>query len=239
MFSMATIVGIGIPELKAEAKGTEHLVGQESAQLEESEFGRRLSMTQKDTRDEKTISREYQLEVEKLGAELFPQYAEKEVTMRTRTVSTEELGTMVYSETKPVSETEDLTYVEYSSGRAALFYQKSWTDTSTSPAVSGGTQYRRTLVVTVNGCYGSVYVSGFIYTINLNNYDWIDNEGVCRDNSGITLADIDKAMEDGSPAVASYAGNVEDMLFSYTVSISFEIRVGGNTARVYAQGQEV
>lgn len=150
-----------------------------------------------------------------------------------------ELGEVIYSETKSVSDDETLTYSEYSSGRASLLYQKSWSNTTTSTAVSGGTQYRSTCAVTVTGCYGSVYTSGFTYTINLNSIDWIDSIGTCHDNYNMAVGTLNKRMEDTTPAKATIAGNVEDMRWHYTVGISFEIRVGGNAARVYAGGSEI
>ena len=192
---------------------------------------------------EKNVSRAYQLKVEALGEELFPEYVQKasESMNRARTLSagSTELGDVTYSETKPVSDNESLTYTEYTSGRASLLYHKFWTNTSSSTAVSGGTQYRTTCVVTVSGCYGSVYTSGFTYTINLNSYDWIDSIGTCHDNYNLAIGTLQKKMEDASPARAAFAGNVEDILFQYTVGISFEIRVGGNAARVYAGGSQI
>lgn len=196
-----------------------------------------------DETQEETVSRAYQLKVEALGEELFPEYAQKAAGSMNRatTLSAEstELGEVIYSETKPVSDNETLTYTEYTSGRASLLYHKSWTNTSSSTAVSGGTQYRTTCVVTVSGCYGSVYTSGFTYTINLNSYDWIDSIGTCHDNYNLAIGTLHKKMEDVSPARATFAGNVEDILFQYTVGISFEIQVGGNAARVYAGGSQI
>ncbi len=194
---------------------------------------------------ETAVSKANQIKVETLGAELFPQYVEKNGSMATRSYSNAcgeiGLGEIIYSETKAVSEDEELTYVEYASGRAALLYQKSWLNTSTSTAVSGGTQYRRTLVVTVSGCVGSVSVSKFAYTINPNSPDWIDNVGQCVDSSGTAVIQPHSMAESGAgaPARVTYAGNVEDTLFHYPVGISFEVRVGGNAARVYADGKEI
>lgn len=191
------------------------------------------------------VSKVNQLKVEALGAELFPQYAEKDGSVAmcayTNTLSNGGLGDVVYSETKTVSENEQLTYVEYASGRASLLYQKSWSNTSTSTAVSGGTQYRRTLTVTASGCGGSVSVKGLTYTINPTSPDWIDNAGECIDNSGYTTITRHSMTESGSgaPARITYAGNVEDIKYHYTVGISFEVRVGGNLARVYVGNTEI
>lgn len=192
---------------------------------------------------DETMSRAYQIKVEALGEALFPEYAQKASESMIRpvalSVGNAELGDVIYSETKSVSDNETLTYAEYTSGRASLTYQKSWSNTSTSTAVSGGTQYRSTCAVTVTGCYGSVYTSGFTYTINLNNFDWIDSIGTCHDNFNMAVGTLHKRMEDGSPARATFAGSVEDMLFHYTIGISFEIQVGGNAARVYAGGSQI
>lgn len=194
---------------------------------------------------ETAVSKVDQIKVEALGVKLFPQYVEKTGSMATCSYSNAwgeiGLGEIIYSETKAVSEDEELTYVEYTSGRASLLYQKSWSNTSTSTAVSGGTQYRRTLIVTVSGCAGSVSVKGFTYTINPTSPDWIDDAGQCIDNSGFTTITRHSMMENGSgaPARVTYAGNVEDLMFHYTVGISYEVRVGGNVVRVYAGGKEI
>ena len=196
-----------------------------------------------DEAQEETVSRAYQLKVEALGEELFPQYAQKtaESMNRARTLSagSTELGDVTYSETKPVSDNETLTYIEYTSGRASLLYHKSWLNTTASTTASGGVQYKSTCAVTVSGCYGSVYTSGFTYTINPSSYDWIDKIGTCHDNYDLAAGILYKQKEDTSPARAGFAGNVEDILFQYTVGISFEIRVGGNAARVYAGGSQI
>ena len=129
--------------------------------------------------------------------------------------------------------------MEFSSARRGYVYHKSWADMSTSVAVSGGTQYRSTLVVTVNGCYGSVYASGFTYTINPYSFDWINSVGECHDNFNMAVGYIEKAQEDATPASARIGGNVEDMAFHYTIGIDFQVRVGGNAARVYVDGIEI
>lgn len=90
---------------------------------------------------EDAMSRLYQLKVEALGEKYFPQYGQKQVQNVARLSLTSndtlELGAVVYSETKQVSDEEALTYTEYASGRASLAYQQWWQSTSTSPSPMG------------------------------------------------------------------------------------------------------
>lgn len=182
------------------------------------------------------LSRTYQIKVEDLAEEIFPEYTMKsnEATMKTLSVAqtSPEWGAVVYSETRTVSDTEKLTYVEYANGRSAYMYQKAWASASERPTLAGR-QYTGTLVITVLGCYGSVYVQGLQYTINDYTYDTIDAVGKCvGGNAPFNV--LEKQRENASgPARAVYGGNVEDMLFSMTIPVSFSIEVGNNMFRVY------
>ena len=50
---------------------------------------------------------------------------------------------------------------------------------------------------------------------------------------------MQKGQEDATPASARIAGNVQDMRYGLTVGIDFQVRVGGNAARVYVGGVEI
>lgn len=215
-------------------------------QVKETEIGKNITKLENsaDKYTEKELSRLYQLEVEKLGEQYFPEYAEKDSNLtvyNAMSVCDNGLGEVISSETKPISQTESLTYTEYSSGRASLFYMKSWTLNSSRPTGNGGTTYNRTIVVTIRGCVGSVSVSGFEYTINLHTYDRIDKYGSCCDSSGEAIIQKKKMAEDASgPACVSYGGNVEDTLLHYPVGVSYDVCVGNNTIIVYdANGNQI
>lgn len=214
--------------------------------VKETEVGKNIAQLENsaDKYTEKELSRLYQIEVEKLGEQYFPEYAEKNSNLTVysaMSVCDNGLGEVISSETKPISKTESLIYTEYSSGRASLFYMKDWTVTSSRPTGNGGTTYKRTIVVTIRGCVGSVYVSGFEYTLNLHTYDWIDNVGSCYDSFGTTLIQPRKMTEDAyGDAYVSYGGNVEDTLLHYPVGISYDVHVGNNTIIVYdADGNQI
>ena len=227
-----------IPDLRVEAEELSLSGAEEVIKISELGMEARISDAEAQTYDfaDEMLSRAYQVKVEALGAELFPEYAQKaeafSVQARARNAGNLELGNVVYSETKDVSDTEKLTYMEYSSGRAGYLYFKSWGSTSSDPDI-GGTRYTRTLVITVAGCYGSVYVQGLVYSIYDYTYDAIINEGKCiGGNANFNV--IDKAREDANgPAQVSYGGTVEDMLFSIPIGVQFSVRIGNNVAKVY------
>ena len=183
------------------------------------------------------MSRAYQAKVEALSKEVFPEYANR--TYAANSIGTlnagtgaVELGDVVYSETRQVSETEELKYIQYSSGRAGYLYVKGWNSTEQYPDIEG-TRYIRTLVITVPGCVGSIYVQGLNYTIKPRTYDMINDQGVCYGGVG-SYYQLNKRYEDGSgPAKSSYGGNLRDLLLDYPVGVAFSVEVGNNTVRVF------
>jgi hypothetical protein len=206
-----------------------------------SEIGKEISQIEcnSDLYSPVEISLLYQDAVDRLGVETFPQYEQKLNTYSVEKDMGEYLGEVIYSETVAVSETEKMTYNEYASGRSSLLYQKSWYN-RTSTSVSGGNKYQGTFILTVTGCTGSIYVSGFQYTIYNSKYDMINSVGTCTDNSGNTVALLKKQYENSSgDAYATYAGYVTDLLYSYLVGVSFDLRVGRNDVRVYVNDSEI
>lgn len=183
------------------------------------------------------MSRAYQAKVEALSKEVFPEYANRTYaanSIGTLNVGTGalELGDVVYSETRQVSETEVLKYVQYSSGRIGYWYVKGWNSTQEYPDV-GGTRYIRTLVITVPGCEGALYVQGINYTIRPGLYDIFNDEGTCSGGTNC-LNHLDEQYESSrGPAKASYGGYLTDLLLNYPVGIVFTVEVGNDTIRVF------
>lgn len=180
------------------------------------------------------LSRAYQVEVEMLAQQVFPEYASQTNAMLGAGVEQSgvlELGDVVYSETRQISETEEMKYVVYSSGRVGYWYVKGWNSTQEYPDIEG-TRYIRTLVVTVPGCNGSIYVQGLNYTIRPNLYDMINATGTCY--GGVASYNVlDKQYENSSgPAKASYGGNLTEILYDLTIPVAFTVEVGNNTVIV-------
>ena len=177
--------------------------------------------------------------METLAASVFPENIEKMNAAETSNITPSDLENknifddISYVETRPVSDTEELTYIETRAGVAGYLYQKTW-QTNSSTAMTGATRYNRNIIVVVLGCTGSVYVRGLTYDINYNAADVIISPGTVT--GGVTNSYLVEHWFEKNyttPAKVSYMGTVTDLALGFAVPVDFYVTIGNNQVHVF------
>ena len=143
--------------------------------------------------------------------------------------------TLISYETRALSDTEEVTRLEFSNGARAYvgsvnFYQNSHSSTGSSET------FDMDIVASVAGFKEMMYIHGFNYTINYSYNDVINNAGNMNGSTvGIPLPLVTKGVEDSSgPATATYSGLYQDpLIIGANRTIMLQVRIGNNQ-RTYA-----
>lgn len=116
-------------------------------------------------------------EFDQLLMDTFPEYAERiSAPPPISTLSSEVSNDLIFSETRKISDTEELTYQEFADGRRIGIFS---VDVSLLSSTGSTNYYTKTYDFQVRhiSIPGSMYLNGLKYTIVLNGYDRIDNKG--------------------------------------------------------------
>ncbi len=176
-------------------------------------------------------------EMVELALEYFPEYSEKinhpasvESVLANQTRSNDYL---MVNETKKISETEQITYQEYASGRANIMFTIDENITLTQNG--SGRQMYRSLNIQVYSLFlhGSMYIVGFAYTIYYDGYDLINDLGDTRASYlPVNLVNYKMNENSSGPATVVYSAVFEypegSFLGGLTVPCGLEITVGDN-----------
>lgn len=140
---------------------------------------------------------------------------------------------VVVSETKDISDTETITYLQLSSGRSAFVHNVNFIDNSSSSG-SNYTTVDTSVAMMVVGYSGVLCVNSFNYTIYTNSYDKINSTGnTLGSTNGVTVR-LDRQTENSSgSATATYSMLFENSFTSAMTNIILQIYVGNNQ-RSYA-----
>ena len=148
---------------------------------------------------------------------------------------TDELGAIVTTETRRISETELVTYSEYTSGYSLYMYQvDEYLNSSSS-----GTGYSSANVdfyVYSPLLSGILQVHNFSYTLAQRGYDAISSTGRLGSNIIQSYLGPYKLREDADgPAYALYTGVLENTILGTNVTVVLEVKVGNDscTQEVY------
>lgn len=169
---------------------------------------------------------------------IFPEYASKIKGQMTRgyTPNASNSREIVRSETRALSENQDILYVEYSDGLVLLAesgYEKSLNIWHQFP-VSGGTEYEAYIVVTLS--YSSEYfqASNIEYVIYDNDYDSITNAGDLCDNmtSSASFGTIKYSEDANGSAYANYWAQFKSNYGTPPYEAVIKLTVGNNQAYV-------
>lgn len=146
-----------------------------------------------------------------IAADVFPEYASRimnptpPASVYSRTVdSGNEVAIM---ETRNVSDTEQITYLEYADGT----YSLAFTATTYLNSSSSGSGYRfRSIDIQVNHSYipGAMYIRNLTYTLVTGGYDQINSTGTTSGSTiGTSLSYYNSTESSSSPARAVYTGD--------------------------------
>lgn len=174
-------------------------------------------------------------ELDNLAAEAFPEYADRILNPpTTSTTNSTRSNVKVIDETRQISDTERITYIEYADGRGSIVFVTEVYEGSTS----AGTNYTtKVLDFQIRHVFmpGSMYISGFTYTIVNGGYDYINSPGSfsCTAENGMRTAY--RAQENANAdAELTYScvfdmSNVGDFMQATPISCIFQILVGNDT----------
>ena len=190
-----------------------------------------LSDTAKAENQHKQLTYE---ELMELSAQAFPEHqqAQHNVTRFTTNITTTELGTPVSSETVKVSDTENITYTEYSTGYALYTYEVDWYLNSSSTG-TGYSSVNTDIYVYSAFLTGVLYVRELSYTHVQNGYDVINSVGSVSNNSIQAYVGSRKLNEDANgSAYVYYTGVFENPRLSANVTTVLAVYIG-NDSRSY------
>lgn len=142
--------------------------------------------------------------------------------------------TLVSYETRALSDTEEVTRLEYSNGAriyvgSVNFYQNTHSSTGSSET------FNMNIVMSVVGFEGILLANGFDYTINYSYDDVINKAGNTTGSTvGVPNGIVTKGVENSSgPATATYSGLFTSNIGGDNRTIMLQVRVGNNQ-RTYA-----
>jgi len=162
-------------------------------------------------------------ELDNLAAKAFPEYAERILNPQiSSATSSSRSNVKVIEETRQISETESITYIEYADGRGSIVFVTDVYEGSTS---TGSNSTTKVLDFQIRHVFisGSMYISGFTYTIVNGGYDYINSVGTFTTSDGAATPSVSRLKETSS-------ANAQ-VFYTYT----FEMTTGGD----YLQGGSV
>ena len=174
-------------------------------------------------------------ELMELSAQAFPnhQQAQRNFTRSTPNITATELGAPITSETVKISDTENITYTEYSSGYALYTYEVDWYINSSATG-SGYSSVNTDIYVYSAWLTGVLYVRELSYTHVQNGYDVINSVGSVSTNSIQAYIGSRKLNEDANgSAYVYYTGVFENPRLSANVTTVLAVYIG-NDSRTYS-----
>lgn len=186
-------------------------------------------------------------EVKEYAAQIFPEYADRIFSAPTpdNMENPEEvLNEIVLRESRKLSVSEDITYIEYASGIVNLFYQKTVHTNSSIPG-NNYISYNVSVVGTCSICTEGITIANLQYAVYNNTYDRMTSPGTGFTGTTVTPYVYYYNMETSThPAAVSYAGacavllDLQDYLGS-TFLLNLEAKVSNNQFTVYINGSAV
>lgn len=167
-------------------------------------------------------------ELEALAQEYFPEkYAQAlAASAHLSTYSTND--PVVASETKEISDTESITFLQLNSGRASILHQVNFYNNS-STSGSGYTTVDASITMTVTGLVGVLSVNSLNYTIYTNGYDRINSAGNTLGSSNSATAQISRQTESSSgSATATYSMLFDNALTGMQTNVILQVYIGNN-----------
>lgn len=177
----------------------------------------------------------------KKAAKIFPEYAASIQNSRIRTnqfVKSDSPRTLKVNETRQFSETEYITYREYSDGLILLSSNEYTADSTVVDYVTGSTYRNITINIraacSINGYSGCFCLDGVSYSLRNSDYDIITNpgtmrlEGCCEKASRITY--IPEETDTNYANIVYYLEFVVGPTGYYTVRSNMFFEVGEDTA---------
>lgn len=161
----------------------------------------------------------------------FPEHAISSVTNSQMNTDTRgnELGLILLSETRRISDSELITYSEYSSGYSLYTYTVDVLLNSSSSG-TGYSSANVDIYVYSPVLSGVLQVYNFAYTKAYSSYDSIQSTGRLGSNIIQSYLGRYKLMEDANgPAYALYTGVLENTILSSNVTIILEVTVGNDS----------
>lgn len=152
-------------------------------------------------------------EMKAMLIQYFPEYASRIQNASSNEAAIASVGAdrVVINKTKSISDDEDLTYIEYASGKAVSVYRVTVTNTRvTTPSGSAYTTVVCNIEVHSLAHTGVMYISGFTYVLNSGGYDYISSVGTTNLSTvGCTyMSNRTKWSENSAgPAHAIYQGS--------------------------------
>lgn len=143
-----------------------------------------------------------------------------------------ELGTPISSQTKSISENEQITYTEYSSGYSLYTFEVDWLINS-SASGTGYSTVNTDIYVYSYFLTGMLCVREFSYTHVQYGYDVISSIGSVANSSIQAYTGGYKLQEDANgPAYAYYSGAFENPRLGANITVILAVYVG-NDNRTY------
>lgn len=143
-------------------------------------------------------------ELNALAQELFPEKYQAALNVAQSGIATySDCITVVNTETRNISDTERLTFLEMSDGQAALAYDVYFPSNST---IDGGTYVTSNVDIMFSavGYSGAMRISGFDFTIYTSGYDKINDPGYSCGTSTATRTHWFKDETSSRPATVAY-----------------------------------
>ncbi len=174
-----------------------------------------------------------QEEVEALAREYFPKEYAYAMELETENYTRVSKDYVVASETKQISATESITYLQLNSGRASFLYQVNFYNNSSSNG-SGYSTVDTSITMTVTGLSGILAINGLNYTIYTNSYDRINSAGNGMGSTNGVIVRLDRQTESASgAATATYSMLFDNNITSEMVNVILQVYIGNNQ-RSYA-----
>lgn len=186
-------------------------------------------------------------EISAIAVQAFPEYADKILATPSTSASilnnasSDPFGEVTVYETRALSDTESVTYIEYASSLAVVGVSQV---TSVTASSSGSGYSSKTVDVHVmcSGAVNSFLLSGFQYTLVNSGYDQINNIGKFYDTAtGATVSSSSSNKKETSSkaAYAKYPALFESTLGGVVLSVTIEFRVAKDSFKIYAGSTQI
>lgn len=184
-------------------------------------------------------------ELQKIAVKAFPEHADVilEITPASDAFvsnnSADPFEKVTVYETRTLSDTEAVTYIEYESSLALYTYYKTVSNVSSS----SGTGYSSKTVnvyVSNTGATNCYMLSNFKYTLVQSSYDMIDDDGTFYDSETVTTVTsngFQRKETASSYAFVSYPAVFRSEIMTLSANCIF--KVGGDSFSVYVNNKEI